>query len=215
MTSTNRFANRLLIVVVGIVLLCAGLAAAAVVLNPTATTIWNQNAPRIRAAAESLLLTPTVPGTSTGWVLLGTLAALVILIALLVAFIWRQGGGRTGRLLVRRTGETGTTIIDSDVATGLLQDALTDDPEILAAHVTAYAIKGTTALKIAVTCRRGASPQRIGRTIDRLLTALDDVLGVDIPAYVQISGGFRARLTARTRLDQRTSPTNIIAPANP
>lgn len=202
MTNTNRFGNRLLLVAVGIVLLCAGLAALALALLPAVAQAWDEKAPYVSATAESLLLTPAVDGTRIGWVSVGILAILLLLIGLLVTFVVRQGRGRTGRLLTQHVGDTSTTIVESEVATELLQTATHEEQDMLATHVSAFRAKEATTLKIDVTCQRGASPHQIGLTVDSLLTALDDTLGFEVPAYVQLRGGFRAHHTARTRFGE-------------
>lgn len=214
MTSTNRFANRLLLVLVGIVLLCTGGFSLAEVLLPSVTPSWDENMSNIRAYGESLIQQPAVPGTSVGWVLIGALVATIILIVLLLAFIFRQGGGHTDHLLVRHTGASGTTIVESRVASDLLHEALAQVTGILTEHVTTYSVRGTTVLKIAVTCRRGASPLQIRRSIDDLLGAFDELLGYEMPAFVQIGGGVRARLSSRTRVGQ-TDRQSATEPAVP
>ncbi|WP_308465197.1 hypothetical protein [Rathayibacter soli] len=213
MTNTNRFANRLLILLVGLILLSGGIAAVALALFPTLATAWNQNAPHALSTTESVLRSPVIPGTSISWVMIGALAVLVILIILLIVFIFRQGRGHTGQLITQQTSENRTIVIESGVAAELLRDALAGEPEILAAHITAYQIKGTAALKITVTCRRGASPKNISTTIERALTALDSLIGVDVPTLIQISGGFRTRLAASARFDQSTLPSNVMPAA--
>lgn len=200
MTSTNRFANRLLLVLVGVVLLGVGSLGLGVVLVPSVRRSWDDNAAAIGSSGESVLERPAIPGTGVGWVLVGALAAAILLIVLLAAFIVRQGGGRTDRLVVQQADATGTTIIESRVADDLLQTELARVAGILTSHVTTYSVRGRTALKIAVTCRRGASPQQIRRSIDDLLVAFDDLLGLETPAFVQIGGGVRARLSSRTRV---------------
>lgn len=157
MTSTNRFANRLLILLVGLILLGSGIAAIALELFPTA---WNQNARHALSTTESVLRSPVIPGTSISWVLIGAFAVLVILIVLFIVFIVRQGRGHTRQLTTEQVSPNRTTVIESGVAAELLQDALAGEPEILATHITAYEVRRTAALKVTVTCRRGASPRK-------------------------------------------------------
>jgi len=51
-----------------------------------------------------------------------------------------------------------------------------------------------------VTCRRGTSPTEVVRIVEQALLALDELLGLRIPALLQISGGFRVRTSRTTRI---------------
>lgn len=214
MTSTNRFANRLLLFVVGLVLFLAGLAAIALMSAPTLTDAWNRMAPDAVTAIESFVRAAAVSGSDTNWAIDGAVAVLAILIVLLLVFIFLQGRGHTRRLIVRQSGEHGTTIIESVVAVDALHDALIAQPDLLGEHVAAYRVHGATALKVAVTARRGASPRAIGDRIDELVAGLDRLLGFDVPVFVQISGGFRARSAPSARLEHETAipRTSPVAP---
>lgn len=206
MTSTNRFANRVLLLLVGLVLLGAGLAAIALEVAPAARSVWRRSVGGALTSAADLVAAPGRPaGSSAEW-LLGTLLLLAVLIGLLVALIVRQGGGHTRVLLVERISGDSTTIIESAVAVDLLKEALHEQPDLVSTRVSSYRIRGTRMLKVAVTCRDGASPKGAGETVERFLAVLEDSLGVELVTLVLISGGLRSEFAARARVEQQSRP---------
>jgi hypothetical protein len=128
------------------------------------------------------------------------LVVIVLAVVLLVVFALRQGHGRTGTVVDETVGEHGQTVISSKVAEEAIQDALSARPEFVTSHVSTYRVKRTPTLKVSVTCRRGVSPADASAIVESTLRALDQLLGRELPALVQISGGFRARVSGSTRL---------------
>jgi len=199
MTSTRRGLNRLFVFVVGLLLLALGLGAVAVATVPVVRDGWSGTAPSVqRSVDEAHAASALSPAVS--WITVGVLAVLVILALLLIAFVLKQGHGRTGRLLRETREGEGTTVVDARVAETLLQDALAGRDELVSSHVTTFDVTGTPTLNIAVTARRGVSPRAVARAVDEAVVALDAVLGREVPAYLHISGGFRARTTAPARV---------------
>jgi len=200
MNNTNRALNRALILVVGLLTLLAGAALVAITTLPVIRADYRASAPRVHGELTGWF--KTIPlaetGTSWGWILI--LAALVLIVVLLLIFIFRQGHGHDDTLLREDTTPGGATVIDSDVAEQAIQHDLDGRPELLASHVSTYRVRRTAVLKVSVTCRRGESPRQLAEQIENTLTALDTLLGRHIPALIQISGGFRARLSRRTRV---------------
>jgi len=199
MTSTRRGLNRLFLVIVGLLLIVTGLGVIAVVTVPAVRDGWSSTAPAVQRSVDEAhaasLLTPEV-----SWITIGVIAVLVLLAGLLIAFMVKQGHGRTGRLLRETREDEGTTVVDARVAETLLEDALARRDELFASRVTTFDVTGTPTLNIAVTARRGVSPRTVADAVDADVTALDSVLGRQVPAYLHISGGFRARTTARARV---------------
>ncbi|WP_104194580.1 hypothetical protein [Cryobacterium sp. M25] len=205
MNSTNRILNRVFVFLVGILVLIGGATLVLVALVPLVRDSWT-NATRvgIDKANRWLQATPlpeSLVPVNGSWLWLIVLAAGALLIAVLVTFSLRQGHGHTGRL-VTLNGRTssGAVAIESKVAEHAIQDALTNRPELVASHVSTYRVKNQSALKIAITCRRGVSPREASRIVDEVLFSFDNLLGLQLPALVQISGGFRARTTKAARL---------------
>lgn len=94
----------------------------------------------------------------------------------------------------------GRLLIESAVPQQALQEFLAGHPEIVSARVSAYAVRKNPTLKVSVTCRRGVSPDDAARIVDDGLLALDRVLGVELPALLQLSGGFRSNAAKSSRV---------------
>ena len=200
MNSTNRAANRLLILVVGLLLLVVGAAAAAAVLIPVVRDTWKDATGQVATQVSAWLQQTPLGDTGVSWIMPALLVLAVIAVVVLIAFIVRQGRGRTGTTLRERTSEHGTTVVESAVAEQALQDAIDGRSEFVASHVRTYRVKSTPVLKISVTCRRGVSPKDAALIVEEAVRSLDVLLGRPLPALVQISGGFRARVSSTTRL---------------
>lgn len=200
MTSTNRFLNRLLVFVIGLVLLVAGGAVAAGALIPDVRNPVADGARRARGAASDAL------SGGTPWILWVVAAAALVLILLLVWFVFRQGHGRTSMLLTVESGQGagsptgGTLTIDAKVAEQVLEEALSRDPAVVSVDVTAFEVAKQDVLRITVQTRRGASPLEVRRLIDRALSDWDALLGTETPVVVQLVAGLRTRLTGTARV---------------
>ncbi len=199
MNSTNRGANRLLILACGLLLLVVGVAAAAAVLVPVVRDGWRDAAGQTNSRVSMWLQQTPLGDTGASWIPPAILAVSVIAVILLIVFIARQGRGHT-RIAVTEPSGRGTTIIDAEVAEQAIQDALTARPEFVASQVSTYEVRRIPVLKVSVTCRRGVSPKDAAATVEGKLRALDELLGRELPALIQISGGFRSRVTRTTRL---------------
>ncbi|WP_440708277.1 hypothetical protein [Herbiconiux sp. YIM B11900] len=200
MNSTNRAANRLLILLVGLLLLVVGAAAAAAVLIPVVRDGWKDATGQVTAQVFAWLQQTPLGDTGVSWIMPALLVLAVLAVILLIAFIVRQGRGHTAVAVREDTSEHGATVVESAVAEQVLQDAIDGRPEFVASHVSTYRVKRTPVLKISVTCRRGVSPKDAADIVEDAVRALDLLLGRQLPALVQISGGFRARITSTTRL---------------
>jgi len=200
MNNTNRPLNRLLILVVGLVLLVVGTAAAAAVLIPAVRDAWKNMSSSVTDQVTTWLQQTPLGDTGVSWIMPALLVLAVIAVILLIVFIVRQGRGHTGIAVREPTSEHGATVVEAAVAEHALQDAIGARPEFVASHVSTYRVKRTPVLKISVTCRRGVSPKDAAAIVEDAVRALDLLLGRPLPALVQISGGFRARVTSTTRL---------------
>ncbi|MEX1079135.1 MAG: hypothetical protein WED09_08520 [Homoserinimonas sp.] len=197
MNSTNRFANRLLLLLVGLTALLLGAAAVGLATSATLIKGWNQIAPGILATIETFLQATPAEQSAPNWLLAGAaaVAVLVLGIVVLAIFIFRQGRGQTNRVIAREVGNGGTTIIDTAVTADILNEMLSQHPEVIASHVSAYEVRRTPVLDIWVTCRRGASPRAVGDIIENSLNDLESLVGTEIPALIGIRGGSRARFS--------------------
>jgi hypothetical protein len=200
MNSTNRGANRVLIFAVGLILFVVGATAAAAVLIPSVRDTWNNASDQLRTQVAGWFAETPLGDTGVSWITPAILLLLVVAIIVLIVFITRQGHGHTG-IAVSESGVHGRTIIDSVVAEHALQDALDGRPEFVSLHVSTYAVRRTPVLKVAVICRRGVSPKDAASIVEERLRALDALMGRELPALIQISGGFRSRVSKSTRLN--------------
>lgn len=199
MNDTNRALNRTLTAVIGLLAVLIGAALIAIGAVPAIRAGYRSTAPAIHHAITGWLKTLPLFDTGTSWGWIFILAVLVLIVIMLLSFIFRQGRGQEPILLRENPTPAGTTIIDADVAKQAIQDTLDGRPEFITSRVSTYRVHSTPVLKISVTCRRGVSPREATTTIQDTLTAFDALLGHEIPALIQISGGFRSRMTRTTR----------------
>jgi hypothetical protein len=198
--NTNRALNRSVIFVTGLVLLAVAILLGLLATQVTLQDAWASATDRIGTTADGWLQATPLGDTQNSWIWIVVLALLLAVVALLFSFILRQGRGHSGHLISEHTTAGGTTQVDSAVAEQALQDALGERPEFLSTRVSTYRVARDAVLKISVTCRRGTSPTDVVRIVEQALLALDELLGLRIPALLQISGGFRVRTSRTTRI---------------
>ncbi|WP_285024745.1 hypothetical protein [Plantibacter sp. ME-Dv--P-122b] len=199
MNSTNRGLNRLLILLIGLVFVVIGAAALAVVTVPVVADWWRDNRAAVLDTIDGWFAWnpfAAVPGAATGQaapvlVPIAGIVLLVLIAALLLAFVLRQGRGRSG-VVHRATVEHGDIVLETDVAANALGDALDDTEAFSSVRVSAWDVNRAQALKVAVTCRRGVSPRTAVETVSAAVESLDRLLGVELPVLVEVGGGFRA-----------------------
>ena len=200
MNNTNRALNRGLVLAAGLLMLAAA-ALLGLLATPTAITdAWSAAADSVRTTVAGWLQATPLAATGNSWLWIIALALLAAIVGLLLGFVVRQGRGHSGRLISEQTTDWGSTQVDSAVAERLLQEALGGRAELLSTRVSTYRVAREAVLKVSVTCRRGTSPTEVVRIVEQALTALDDLLGLRIPALLQISGGFRVRSSRTTRI---------------
>ncbi|MWV58738.1 hypothetical protein [Rathayibacter sp. VKM Ac-2754] len=195
MTTTNRFLNRALLFVVGLVLFVAGGAVAAGSLLPDVQqTVSTAAEDATQPTADALSAQP--------WILWVTAAVALVLILLLVRFIVRQGRGRTSTLLRVRSdaASAGSVTIEAKVAEQVLEEALSHDSAIVSVDVTAFEIRRQNVLRVTAHTRRGVSPVQVRRSIDTAVRRWDALLGEETPVVIQIVGGLRTRVSGAARV---------------
>ncbi|MBG6213220.1 MAG: hypothetical protein LH475_01865 [Cryobacterium sp.] len=200
MNNTNRALNRSVVFVAGLLLLAAAALLGVLATQTAVQQAWSSVTDSTRATVTSWLQATPLAGTMHSWLWIVALAFLVAVVVLLLTFILRQGRGHVGRLISEQTMDSGTTQIDSAVAEQALRQALSEHPEFLSTRISTYRVMRAAVLKVSVTCRRGTSPTDVVRIVEEALNALDALLGLRIPALVQISGGFRVRSSRTTRI---------------
>lgn len=197
MNSTNRGLNRLLILVVGLLLIAAGGVAIVLAAVPSVTSQWRSTSKQLAAGAQPWVADPTIGKASL--LVLGVALVALVLILLLIAFIARQGHGRSAAALQQHDGTTSTRI-DLAIPRALLEEHLARRDEIAGVRISAYEVRGTPMLKITARCRRGVSPAVVAELIGRSIDDLERIVGTDVPAFVQLTGGFRAGRAARPQV---------------
>ncbi|QHC68234.1 hypothetical protein GSU68_17755 [Rathayibacter sp. VKM Ac-2759] len=199
MTTTNRFLNRLLLFVVGLVLLVVGGAVAAGSLLPDVQQT-------VSTAADDATQPTTDALNGQPWILWVSAVVALVLILLLVRFIVRQGRGRTSTLLRVGSGSGagtptgGSVTIDAKVAEQVLEEALSHDSAIVSVDVTAFEIRRQNVLRVTAHTRRGVSPVQVRRSIDTAVRRWDVLLGEETPVVIQIVSGLRSRSSSPARV---------------
>lgn len=202
MTTTNRFANRLFLIVLGVISLAVGLFVAATAL-PGAPLLrdWLTTA----RDAQSTALSNTraggnepFDGSYLPW-LLAVLCLLIVIIAL-VAIVTR-GRGRTDRV-VDLDENAGRVIVSSSFAETALVDALSSRRDVASVSVVAYELKGAPALKIRLRLTAGSAPTDAVQAASGAVRGLDRVLGgeAEIPVLVEVVGASPVRPGADSRV---------------
>jgi hypothetical protein len=197
--NTNRALNRGVVFVAGLVLLAVAALLGLIATQVTLQNAWASVTGRIGATADGWLQATPLGATQNSWIWIVVLAVLLAVVGLLLRFIVRQGNGHSAHLISEQTTNWGNTEVDSAVAEQALQNALGQRPEFLSTRVSTYRVAREAVLKVSVTCRRGTSPTDVLRIVEQALLALDELLGLRLPALLQISGGFRVRTSRSTR----------------
>lgn len=206
MNDTNRALNRVLLAIVALAALTVSAAAVLLVAVPTAPALWAAIARQVVRTSDRAFGASLGPGVGLSAAALIALGVAVVFVLLLVAFIVRQGRGATSTVVTVGT-DAGSAEIDVAVPAALLADRLSAVPGVAAANVSAYRVRTTPAVKVTVRCRRGASPRLIADALDEAVGRLHGALGVPLPVFAQLVGGFRARLRPAVRVDTSTSAT--------
>ncbi|MGH3691223.1 MAG: hypothetical protein ACRDT7_13785 [Microbacterium sp.] len=198
MNNTNRAVNRLLLLVIGVVLLGLGAAVIAVGVWPRAADMWTDTARAAEGWLGQALETTRIGATALTWVAVGILAALVLLVILLIVALARIGGRRSHAVL-RSAGQEnplGRVTVKESFASDALKNSLDARGDILSTHVSANDIRRESVMHVSITPRQNTSPRDVIEHVDRLVTNLATLTGRDLPTYISIHSGLRARLAA-------------------
>ncbi len=201
MNNTNRVLNRIVLFLVGLVLVALGAVA-------ILATAWNPARDAWSAATEagdswlvSAADATTIGATTASWVAIGAVVLIVLAIALLIFLLTRVGGGRS-RVVVRSdASETplGRVVIREGFASDALKNALSTRDDVLSVSMSASDIRRQPVMHVAVTPRQNTDPRALAEDVDRLVTNLAVVTGQQIPTYVSLHSGLRAKLAADHR----------------
>jgi len=207
MNNTNRALNRFGVFVFGLVLVAVGTAAALAVAVPDWFDGWKAASSAVEEQSPRVIRTTTVEVLGQSWLLALIPAICILLIVLLIAFIVRQGNGRTAILLTESVtapaddpGAGGSVTVDAKVAERVIQHALDEYPALVSSTVSTYRVGRVPALKITANVRRGVSPRVVRAFIDETVVAWDAVLGREVPVLIQLNAGLATRIAKTTRV---------------
>lgn len=201
MNDTNRVLNRVVLFVVGLVLISLGaVAVLATAWNP-ARDAWSAATGAgdswLAGAAEAT----AIGATTASWVAVGGVAVIVLAVALLIFLLTRVGGGRSRVVLRSAASETplGRVVVREGFASDALKNALSTRPDVLSVSVSAADIRRQPVMHVAVTPRQNTDPRALAEDVDRLVANLAIVTGQQIPTYISVHSGLRAKLAADHR----------------
>ncbi len=205
----------MVLAVVGLLAAAAGAAGLALLTLPAVASWWAATAPGVGEAVDGARTRTTLEGQADTWLWLALAAALLLLIVLLVLWITAQGRGRTGIFAstadVTRpgagdagaadaTGAVGTVTITAAAAEQALKAALLERPDLAAASVSTWLVRGGPGLHVRVFPRKGVPAYAVAADLSRLVEALDAITGYRTPVLISIRSGARVRFTRTDRV---------------
>lgn len=202
MNRTPRALNRVLLGLLGLVLMALGGGLLWISFDGAAARRWQSFAPEALARIQAFAADTALPGQSQSWVWVLLVLAMIAAIVLLVLWATAQGRGRTGTLVSEYDddGAPGRVAISGGVAEQALRAALQEDPDVAAAAVSTYDVRGQSALRIRITPRQGAAPHLIAADATRLVEALDTALGRRTVVLISIDAGRKLRFSREDRV---------------
>jgi len=196
-TSSNRFLNRLLLVVVGVVALAVGAFLIVATLpggsGSLGGTVRGWLADASSAVADAVAATPLDPSGAGGadgagsWLAVALAALCLLLVIVFAVAAVAHGGGRTGRLVVHDE-PAGSIAISAAFAETAVADALSARRDVTSVHVSAWTVRGRPALKVRVRVTAGAAPAPVVAAASDVVRGLDRVLGEEVPVLVEVVG---------------------------
>ena len=203
MTSSNRFLNRLLLLVVGVVALAVGAFLIVATLpggsGSLGGTVRGWLADASSTVADAVAATPLDPsgagsadsaggaGGAGSWLAVALAALCLLLVIVFAVAAVAHGGGRTGRLVVHDE-PAGSIAISAAFAETAVADALSARRDVTSVHVSAWTVRGRPALKVRVRVTAGAAPAPVVAAASDVVRGLDRVLGEEVPVLVEVVG---------------------------
>lgn len=205
MNSTNRALNRLGILLVGLMLVGLGATAVLAAAVPDWLDAWKAFSADAADSTAEIVRTTQLAGLERSWLLIAVPVVCIVAIVLLLLFVFRHGRGHSRTLVNEPASRAdhnggGSVIVEGKVAERALQEALDGHPGVISTDVSTFAVKGTPVLRITANVRRGVSPQVVRAYVDRMVAALDDVLGTEVPVFIQLNAGLATRVASATRV---------------
>lgn len=202
MNRTPRALNRILLGLIGLILMGLGGGLLWLSLDSGAARRWQGFAPDVLDRIQAFGADTALPGQSQSWIWPLLVVAMLVAIVLLVLWAAAQGRGRTGTLVSEYDddGAPGRVAISGAVAEQALRSALQEEPDVAAAAVSTYDVRGSSALRIRINPRQGAAPHLIAADATRLVEALDTALGRKPSVLISIDAGRKLRFNREDRV---------------
>jgi len=207
MTTSNRFVNRLILILVGLVLaaVTAGLVLVAVS-QPVRDAVSAFGSDQGAALVSRISPEDGTPWTGTAvlWPLYAIVGVCLLGIVIALVLALAHGRGRTGTVLHDETSAEGGPAGSVEFATGfaedVLENALAGRGDLLDVTVSAYQHGSTTALKVRVLPRSGVSPRTVVDSVRTEVESLDRLLGVRLPVVLEVASSARAGFSKEDRV---------------
>lgn len=202
MNNTNRALNRIVLLLIGIVFLVLGAAAVAVIAWPAAAEYWTRAGEAGGAWIEQAIRTTMIGATTLSWLAVAVLALILLLVILLIVALLGTIGGSRSHTVFRSNGQEnplGRLTIEEGFVSDALKHSLGQRDEILFSNVTANDIRKQPVMHVSVTPRQNTSPRYVAEDVDQLVTNLATMTGRDMPTFISIHSGFRAKLARDQR----------------
>ncbi len=205
MNGTPRWLNRFILILLGLILTVAGIGLVVLVTMPAAARWWQNYAGAQVDWLRNYEANTRLIVTSQSWIWFAAAAFFLLVIIVMIGWIANQGKGRANILLsypgnVDDDGAAGAVKLSCAVAEQALKSALLERADLISASVSSYDFGGATALKVRVLPRQGVAPHHVAAEISELVTALDDLLGVEVPVLLSIGAAARSRFTKADRV---------------
>lgn len=176
MTRTNRFVNRVILALVGVLALAAGAAlalpyAATLGFTPVDPSSWGI----------------TVPDASQPVVLWSIAGGAVVIVAFALVWILTRGRGRTSTAL----SIAGATV-DASAIQSVLRTRLAGSPDVVVVSASAHERRGGPVVLVRVQARPGPDLGALRSAVRDAIDNLDRVIGTPIPLVVHLTSGVRS-----------------------
>ncbi|MGR0221171.1 hypothetical protein [Agromyces sp. ZXT2-6] len=197
MNNTNRALNRTILLLVGIVLVGLGASAVIATAWPPAAEYWTRAGDAAGSWIEQAVDETMIGTTTLSWMAVAALALIVLLVVILLATAVRIIGGSRSRTVFRSSGREnplGRVVVEEGFVSDALTHSLEQRDEILFSSVTADDVRTQPVMHVSVTPRQNTSPRDVVEDVDQLVTNLAALTGRDMPTFISIHSGLRARL---------------------
>lgn len=206
MTTSNRFVNRLVLLIVGLVLaaVTAGLVLIAVS-QPVRDAVSAFGSDQGAALVSRLSPEDGTAWSDSAvlWPLYAIVGVCLLGIVIAIALALAHGRGRTGTVLTDSAtgdGPAGDVEIATGFAEDVLENALAGRGDLLDVTVSAYRHGSDTALKVRVLPRAGVSPRTVVDAVREEVVELDRLLGARLPVVLEVASSARAGFSKEDRV---------------